>query len=98
MENDAKEVEGFFAGRYERSSVVNGKPSYKMDDVAAIWYSTETTDWIIGKIDDLGSDYGGIAVKNIFVGLTDEKNAWEYVAGGEWKKAGKNDIIVKCSL
>ena len=52
LESDAKVKQGSRAGVYfERSSSVNGKPSYSMGD-NAIWYNNVIDAWIIGPIDD----------------------------------------------
>ena len=92
MNNDIKEEQGSRAGRYERSSDVNGKPSYRNDD-NAIWHYGENK-WMIGSIDNLGSTTGGIYAVDNLGGLTDEKNEWKYWDNG-WK-TGKNDITVEC--
>ena len=93
MKNDIKEKHGSRAGRYERSSDINKKPSYKMGDVA-IWYN-ELDSWMIGSTDNLGSKYGFIYAVDDFRGLKDDKNVWKYCSGHEWKTAGTNDITVE---
>ena len=94
-----KEKQGTRAGRYKRSSDVNGKPSYRKDD-KAIWY-IKCNQWLIGDLEDLGSTRGSIYAKDDFGGLTDEKNVWRYSNNGYsnngWKTAGKNDITVECT-
>ena len=94
LKNDIRESQGR-AGTYERSTDVNGKPSYKKDD-DAIWYDREDR-WVIGSIKYLGSTTGDIKAKDDFEGLTDENNVWKYYDGNEWKPAGTNDITVECT-
>lgn len=87
-----------FAGKYELSSVINGKPSFKLGN-KALWYNTKTNNWIIGSIGNLESDTGAFYTKNKFGGLTDVKNTWKYWKNNEWKKTpGPNDIKVECTL
>ena len=94
-----KEKQGTRAGRYKRSSDVNGKPSYRKDD-KAIWY-IKCNQWLIGDLEDLGSTRGSIYAKDDFGGLTDEKNVWRYSNNGYsnsgWRTAGTNDITVECT-
>ena len=98
MENHIKDVQGTRAGRYERSSDVNGQPSYKMGG-DAIWYNEEYKSWNIGSINELGGNTGvGIFAEDDFGGLTDEKNLWKYkLPNGVWNTASTNDITVECT-
>ena len=90
-----KEKQGTRAGRYKRSSDVNGKPSYRKDD-KAIWY-IKRNQWLIGDLEDLGSAKGSIYAKNDFGGLTDEKNVWNYSYNKYTARAARNDITVECT-
>ena len=90
-----KEKQGTRAGRYKRSSDVNGKPSYRKDD-KAIWY-IKCNQWLIGDLADLGSTRGSIYAKDDFGGLTDEKNSWEFKFPNGWQTAKTNDITVECT-
>ena len=94
LKNDIREYQGGRAGTYERSTDVNGKPSYMKDD-DAIWYDRKDH-WVIGSVKNLGDSVGGIKAKDDFEGLTDENNVWNY-ADDEWKPAGTNDITVECT-
>ena len=97
MKNGIKEKQGTRAGRYERSSDVNGQPSYKMGS-NAIWYNEVYKSWNIGSINELGGNTGvGIYAKDDFGGLTDAKNLWKYKFNNGWKSAGTNDITVECT-
>ena len=62
MKNGIKEKQGTRAGRYEISSDVNGKPSYKMGD-DAIWYNGELNLWTIGSINKLGGNIWTVTKK-----------------------------------
>ena len=94
MENLVKKTHGSKAGKYERASHINGKPSYKKDSYA-IWYNGENS-WMIGYIENHGTSIGSIYANNNFGGLTDEENEWKYQFFG-WKIAGNDDVIAECS-
>ena len=99
MKNESliKDIQGTRAGRYERSSDVNGQPSYKMGG-DAIWYNEEYKSWTIGSINELGGKTGvGIYAKDDFGGLTDVKNLWKYKFYNQWTFASTNDITVECT-
>ena len=96
MKNDIKEKQGSGAGRYERSSVVNGKYSYKKYD-KAIWLDNEQHSWMIGDLKDLGSTTGFLYARDDFGGVNDENNVWNYWNGDEWKTSGTNDVTVECT-
>ena len=86
-----------YAGIYELSSKINGKPSFKFRN-KALWYNTKTNNWIIGSIGNLKSDTGAFYTKNKFGGLTDAKNAWNYWKNNEWNTLAPNEIKVECTL
>ena len=60
----------------------------------AIWYNTEMNIWIIGLVENLGSNTGKYIAKNKFGGLTDSENEWMFFNDG-WKVAPPNDITVQ---
>ena len=96
MKNDIGEKYGSTMGRYERSSNVNGIPSYKMaSGEFAIWYSTSRS-WIIGLIKDIGSNTGNIFVKKGFGRFFHKRNVWSYFNDNQWKTTGTNDVTVIC--
>ena len=74
------------------STPVNGKPSW-ISSTNAIWYTPNDTDyWMIGKLDDIGKNFGYIHSKGMFLG----QNEWLYWNGSELKTPKENDIIVEC--
>jgi len=93
MSNDALASDGSYAGTYEISTDVNGKPSYTFGG-NAIWYrkGSPKNIWFIGQISVIGS-FGFIRAYDDFRGLTDERNLWRYTTGGE-----VNDIDVQCII
>ena len=96
MKNYIKEKHEARAGRFEISSYVNDKPSYKKGD-KAIWYDGVNA-WMIGAIDNLGSTTGSLYAIDDFGGLTDTKNVWNFVDNGEWNTTKTNDITIECTI
>ena len=93
-QRDALVFQGRYAGEYEVSSKVDGKPSFKSGE-RAIWYNAENDGWIVGILANLGKFTGDIWTKDEFEGLTDGRNVWKYQNQG-WKDAGPNDVDVQC--
>ena len=92
LKNDVLVHQGTFEGTYEMSTPVNGKPSW-ISSTNAIWCTPDDTDyWIIGKLDDIGTDFGYIHSEGMFLG----QNEWLYWNGSELKTPKENDIIVEC--
>ena len=94
LKRDALVFQGRYAGEYEVSSKVDGKPSFKSGE-RAIWYNAENDGWIVGILANLGKFTGDIWTKDEFEGLTDGRNVWKYQNQG-WKDAGPNDVDVQC--
>ena len=105
MKNDVLKHQGRYQGVYERSKIVNGKPSWN-NSVHAIWYVSKTNLWLVGDLIDLGNYFGlkhnlyanpGLG-RNLHLNrLTD--NVWKYWNGSEWNTPGileRNDLIVSC--
>ena len=92
LSNDALATHGSYAGTYEKSTDVNGKPSYTSCKNYVIWYLDIHNLWMIGPISDIGS-VGFMGAFDNFGGLTDEKNIWIY---NDQTKV--NDIIVECVI
>ena len=77
------------------STPVNGKPSW-ISSTNAIWSNPKfPTYWVIGKLDDIGKDFGYIHANGMFFGhnKTDE---WCFWNGSELETATENDVIVEC--
>ena len=94
MANDVLAL-GSYAGYYNSSSDVNGKPSF-ISGKKAIWYDVKFNNWKIGEHVDLGSSRCYFH-NTKFKGLTDDKNTWKYWNNG-WKTAGPNDVNIQCLL
>ena len=92
LKNDVLVHQGIFEGTYEMSTPVNGKPSW-VSSTNAIWCIPSDTDyWIIGKLDDIGKNFGYIHSKGMFL----VQKEWLYWNGSELKTPKENDIIVEC--
>ena len=88
-----------FAGDYQMSETVNGKPSWKSGE-NAIWYVGN--DWFIGYWNKLGEDDGEFYTSNDYGGLTDNRNIWNYTPGtspgkGWITQSDSKDVIISCS-
>ena len=86
-----------YAGVYERSSDLNGKPTFKMEN-KAIWWVQEGY-WVISTIEDFGKPSGWIYSQSQH-GLTDSRNTWFHFVydNDEWTtlEAGLNDFDFTC--
>ena len=87
-----------FAGDYQISETVNGKPSWKSGE-NAIWFLPVQNNWMIGYWNKLGEDDGQIHASNDYGGLSDIHNIWKYtVDDGPWiTPSSSNDVIITCS-
>ena len=90
-----------FAGDYQISETVNGKPSWKsVTTINAIWFLPVQNNWMIGYRSKLGEDDGQIYASNDYEeGLLDIQNIWKYaVDNGSWiTPSSSNDVIITCS-
>ena len=89
-----------FAGDYQISETVNGKPSWKsVTTINAIWFLPVQNNWMIGYRSKLGEDDGQIYASNDYGGLSDINNIWKYkVDDGPWiTPSSSNDVIITCS-
>ena len=111
MRNDALKHQGRYQGVYERSEIVNGKPSWN-NSVHAIWYTRYPRDeWVVGNLTDLGQDpigpvghdnsykysmyASGLGYRFNLHRLTD--NVWKYWNGSKWNTpVFSTEIVVSC--
>ena len=87
-----------FAGDYQISETVNGRPSWKSGE-NAIWYEPVGNSWLIGYWKKLGEDAGEFFARNNYGGLTDNRNNWKYtIDGSPWiTPFDSNDVIISSS-
>ena len=84
-----------FAGDYQISETVNGKPSWKNGE-NAIW--SVGNNWMIGYWNKLGEDDGELFAPNNYGGLADNRNVWKYSDGSTWiTPSDSNDVIISSS-
>ena len=88
-------------GIYQRAGKVNGKTSWiSTTNNNALWYGAlPANDWMIGSLDDLGSNFAGISSREN-QGISScpynvPNDAWMYSNNG-WKIADANDVSIKC--
>ena len=87
-------------GIYQRAGKVNGKTSWISSSNTALWYNPESEDWMIGSVNDLGTNFGGISS----IGSQGRSScpynipndAWEYVDNVGWIIANANDVSLEC--
>ena len=83
-----------FAGDYQISKIVNGRPSWKSGE-NAIWCNPNGN-WMIGYWKKLGGNDGEFFAPNDYGGLTDNRNDWKYtVDDSTWlSPSDSNDVII----
>merc|ERR1712190_415012 len=102
LTNGAKKAQSSRQGTYQRSALVNGKPSWTTNS-QAIWYVPESKFWCIGALSGIGTDICGVSSA---IGINDRflncpygvpKNSWEFHSSESgWTPAGLNDVNVNC--
>ena len=87
-----------FAGDYQISETVNGRPSWKSGE-NAIWYEPVGNSWLIGYWKKLGEDAGEFFARNNYGGLTDNRNVWKYTMDDStWLSPSDSyDVIISSS-
>ena len=89
-------------GIYQRAGKVNGKTSWISSSSHALWYHSAYHDWLIGTVDYLGTDTGGIsstgAQGRSSCPYNVPNDAWEYanLDIGSWIIADANDVSIEC--
>ena len=99
MQNNALEAQGNKEGTYELASKVNEQPSW-ISECCGIWYVPENQIWMIGPLEYIGTDQGGIESK----ASGSKVESPEYIV--EWNyhtfetdwvfNDGNDDVIVGC--
>ena len=80
---------------------MNAKTSWISSSNTALWYNAGSDDWLIGFVDDLGTNFGSISSTGN-QGISScpynvSNDAWEYwnMVDG-WIVADANDVSVEC--
>ena len=81
-------------GNYEKSALVNGKPSWTSQSTA-IWYIQDQNSWIVGNLEKIGKSSGTICTRGMLLG-TNTNGKWNYFHGKKWKKLDTNDFSIEC--
>ena len=100
LKNEVYAEKQKFAGDYQISETVNGKPSWKsVTTINAIWFLPVQNNWMRGYWNKLGEDDGQFHASNDYGGLSDIHNIWKYtVDDRSWiTPSSSNDVIVTCS-
>ena len=92
--------QSYVQGIYQKAGKVNGKTSWISSNNTALWYNPESEDWMIGSVNDLGTNFGGISS----IGSQGRSScpynipndAWEYVDNVGWIIANANDVSLEC--
>jgi hypothetical protein len=89
-------------GIYQRAGKVNGKTSWISFSSHALWYNAAANDWMIGSVDDLGTDFGFISSTGSQGRSSCPYNvpndAWKYWITdiNVWTDADANDVSLEC--
>ena len=90
--------QGGRTGDYQESAIVNGHPSWIAAD-GAIWYADDLNDWVVGDVEDRGSNLIGIQADG--QGTTCPyyiaSSNWDYFDGSSWVSFSSSVISVTCS-
>ena len=99
MKNGALLHQSERQGIYQRAEKVNGKTSWISSNSEALWYNAVSDDWVIGSVENLGANIGGIT-SNVNQRKSCPYNvpndAWKYVANSSWIIADANDVSIEC--
>ena len=87
-------------GIYQRAGKVNGKTSWISSSNTALWYNPASDDWMIGSVENLGTDTGSIASTGdqgrSSCPYNVPNDAWQYGLDGSWNIADANDVSIEC--
>ena len=87
-------------GIYQRAEKVNAQTSWISSSNTALWFNYRTNDWMIGSLDDLGANSGGISSAGnqgrSSCPYNVPNDAWKYVANSSWIIADANDVSIEC--
>ena len=100
LKNNALAAQSSRQGIYQRAEKVNGKTSWILSSNSnALWYNPPSEDWLIGTLDDLGYNIGGISSygnqERSSCPYNIPNDAWEYW-NDAWIIADANDISIEC--
>ena len=89
-------------GIYQRAGKVNGKTSWISSSNQAIWYFSAGTDWMVGSVDDVGGNWGGISSTGgqgrSSCPYNVPNDAWKYQDNIDWIIADANDVSIECLI
>ena len=87
--------EGYRQGIYQISDPINGKQSWTSGS-NAIWY--EQGDWVIGDLEDIGTNICAMSAIDAYGGLDDDNNVWQYYNPEiGWTYPGENNVRIDCT-
>ena len=98
LQNNAFKAQREREGTYLLASNVNGQPSW-ISECCGIWYMPNIRRWMIGPLQSIGEENGGIESKKLGSKLEYPENIvdWNYHTKNGWVfDNGNNDIIIEC--
>jgi hypothetical protein len=98
LQNNALEAQWEREGTYLLASNVNGQPCW-ISECCGIWYMPDISRWMIGPLESIGLEDGGIESKTLGSKLEYPENIvdWNYHTKNGWEfYNGNDDIIIEC--
>ena len=87
-------------GIYQRAGKVNAKTSWISSNNTALWYTAASDDWMIGSVNNLGTNFGGISSTGnqgrSSCPYSVPNDAWEYGDNDGWIIVDANDVNIEC--
>ena len=97
-----------FQGTYAISDPVNGAASWKstsnlVTGFECIWYNAQCKAWIVGELNDLGTNRAKIFAQNVYGEILDRRNKWQanlmkVIAGTSLVKMTSMNVTCSCTL
>ena len=92
LKNEALTHCGQCQGTYEKSALVNGKPSWTSQS-KALWYNPSGDKWMIGNQINTGTRRGSMFTYGLRLG----SNYGKFSDGKIWKRLEQTDFSIECN-
>ena len=98
LKNNALEAQSERVGTYQRASKVNEQTSW-ISEYCGIWYVPKARRWMIGSLEHIKLDQGGIESKELGNKFEYPENIvdWNYHTENGWEfYSGNDDVVIGC--